>query len=152
MVWTLILNGSTGLIMVITFAFCIPDIDMALTPTYNFTYIDVFFNQTNSRAGASIMTAILTLMTLCATISAVATASRQLFAFARDNGLPWASFISRVRHTTFLRSFHICSPFFLLLIITTGTSRLGHPSQRRRNLMGDNMPPLARQPRQRRRL
>lgn len=98
MAWTLLLNGTTGLIMVITFAFCIPDLTTALTPTYNFTYIDVLYSSTQSHAGATIMTSIITLMTLCSTISNVATASRQMFAFARDHGLPFASFVSRVSH------------------------------------------------------
>lgn len=97
MLWTLILNGVTGLIMTITFAFCLGDITAALTPKYNFTYIDVFYNSTQSRAGATIMASLITLMTLCSTISNVATASRQMFAFARDSGLPFATFLSKVR-------------------------------------------------------
>ena len=82
--------------MVITFAFCIPDVDKAIYPTYVFTYIDVFYNSTQSRAAASVMAALITLMCLCSTISAVATASRQIFAFARDRGLPFSSFLCRV--------------------------------------------------------
>ncbi|KAK5687105.1 hypothetical protein LTS10_001242 [Elasticomyces elasticus] len=97
MVWTLILNGATGFIMVITFAFCITDIEAALAPSYYFTYIDVFYNATGSRAAASVMTALITLMCLCSTISNVATASRQMFAFARDRGLPFSDFLCRVR-------------------------------------------------------
>ncbi|TKA70810.1 hypothetical protein B0A55_07428 [Friedmanniomyces simplex] len=97
MVWTLILNGATGFIMVITFAFCITDVEAALAPSYYFTYIDTFYNATGSRAAASVMTALITLMCLCSTISNVATASRQMFAFARDRGLPFSNFLCRVR-------------------------------------------------------
>jgi amino acid transporter len=43
------------------------------------------------------MTCIITLLTLCSAISNVATASRQMFAFARDRGLPAADFLSYVR-------------------------------------------------------
>lgn len=96
MMWTLIINGITGFIMVITFAFAIPDIDSALAPTYNFTYIDTFYYATQSKAGASIMTALITLMCLCSTISNVATASRQMYAFARDRGLPFSKTLSHV--------------------------------------------------------
>ena len=79
-----ILNGTTGLIMVITFAFCLGDLEAAVTPKYAFAYIDMFYNSTRSRAAATMMTCLITLMCLCSTISNVATASRQMFAFARD--------------------------------------------------------------------
>ncbi|KAF7195180.1 putative amino-acid permease [Pseudocercospora fuligena] len=97
MVSTLILNGVTGLVMAITFAYCIGPIDAALTPAYNFAFIGTFYNATQSHAGATVMTCIITIITLCSAISNVATASRQMFAFARDNGLPFARFISYVR-------------------------------------------------------
>jgi len=97
MMWTLILNGTTGFIMTVTFAFCLGNLENALTPTYGFTYIDVFYNSTQSRAGATVMACIIILMALCSTISNVATASRQMFAFARDQGLPFSDFLSQVR-------------------------------------------------------
>ena len=86
--------------MVITFAFCIPNVEAALTPKYSFAYIDVFYNSTQNRAGASVMATLITLMSLCSTISNVATASRQMFAFARDRGLPYSSFLCKVRTQT----------------------------------------------------
>jgi len=96
MVWTLILSGLTGFLMVVTFAFAIPTIDAVLEPTYFFAYIDVFYNSTHSKAATTVMTALLTLMCLCSTISNVATASRQMFAFARDRGLPFGAFLCKV--------------------------------------------------------
>lgn len=96
MFWTLILNGTTGFIMTITFAFCITDLDAALAPAYEFAYIDIFYSATQNKAGATVMTCLITLMCLCSTISNVATASRQMFAFARDRGLPFSSFLCKV--------------------------------------------------------
>lgn len=80
----MVLNGTTGLVMAITFAFCIGDLEAALTPNYAFAYIDMFYNSTGSKAAATVMTCLITLMCLCSTISNIATASRQMFAFARD--------------------------------------------------------------------
>ncbi|KAM3420290.1 hypothetical protein BST61_g3575 [Cercospora zeina] len=97
MVSTLILNGITGLVMVITFAYCIGPIEAALQPQYNFAFIGTFYNATQSHAGATAMTCIITTLTLCSAISNVATASRQMFAFARDHGLPFASILSYVQ-------------------------------------------------------
>lgn len=75
-----------ALIMGATFVFCIGDINEVLeTPTYE-PFIQVFFNATQSYAGATVMTFIIMLMLTSACISEVATASRQLWSFARDNG------------------------------------------------------------------
>lgn len=95
MMWTLILNGVTGFVMVITFAFCIGDLEEAISPKYSYAYIDVFYTATNNKAGATVMACLITLMCLCSTISNVATASRQMFAFARDRGMPFSSFLCR---------------------------------------------------------
>lgn len=95
MMWTLILNGLTGLVMVITFAFCLVDLDEAITPKYSYAYIDVFYNATRNKAGATVMACLIILMCLCSTISNVATASRQMFAFARDRGMPFSNFLCR---------------------------------------------------------
>jgi len=97
MVWTLILNGTTGLIMVITFAYCLGPLDAAQKPAYGFAFIGTFYNATQSKAGTTIMTALITVLSLCSAISNVATGSRQLFAFARDNGLPFGRILSYVR-------------------------------------------------------
>lgn len=96
MMWTLILNGATGFVMVITFAFCIGNLTDAISPTYSYAYIDVFYNSTRSKAGATVMACLIILMCLCSTISNVATASRQMFAFARDRGLPFSDFLAHV--------------------------------------------------------
>jgi choline transport protein len=95
MMWTLILNGVTGFVMVITFAFCIGDLESAISPHYSYAYIDVFYTATNNKAGATVMSSLITLMCLCSTISNVATASRQMFAFARDRGMPCSDFLCR---------------------------------------------------------
>lgn len=93
MIWTLIVNGLTGFIMVITFAFSIGNLEGALAPTYDYAYLDAFYIATNNKAGATIMACLIILMCMCSTISNVATASRQMFAFARDKGMPFSKFL-----------------------------------------------------------
>jgi choline transport protein len=97
MIGAIVLNGTTGFIMTVTFAYCIGPLDAAIQPPYFFAFIGTFYNATGSRAGATVMTLIITLLTLCSAISNVATASRQMFAFARDRGLPASDFLSYVR-------------------------------------------------------
>lgn len=96
MMWTVIINGSLGYVMLITFCFCVGDVGTALSTPTGYPFIEVFYNATNSHAGTTIMTCILITLTVCGCISNVATASRQMFAFARDNGLPFSGFLAYV--------------------------------------------------------
>lgn len=97
MLWTLVMNGLSGLVMSITFAYCLGPLDDALMPKYGFAFIGTFYNATQSKAGTTVMTLIITILTLCSAIGNVATGSRQLFAFARDRGVPFARVWSYVR-------------------------------------------------------
>lgn len=97
MVWTLIINSITGLIMLITFSFCVYDIDEILESPTGFPFIPVLVHATQSVSGATGMISIMAILQACAGISNVATTSRQVYAFARDGGLPFASFFSKVR-------------------------------------------------------
>jgi choline transport protein len=65
------------------------------SPT-NEPFIQVFYNATQSYAGATIMASIIAIMLTSACISEVATASRQLWSFARDQGLPFSGWLSYV--------------------------------------------------------
>ena len=97
MVWTLALNGIAGFVMSITFAYCLGPLQTSITPPYFFAFIGTFYTATNSHAGATVMSCLITILTLCSAITNVATGSRQMFAFARDNGLPFSGFLSYVR-------------------------------------------------------
>ena len=96
MMWTVILNGALGYIMLITFCFCLGNVETALNSPTGYPFIEVFYNATNNHAGTTVMTCILIILTVCGCISNVATASRQMFAFARDNGLPFSPFLAYV--------------------------------------------------------
>jgi choline transport protein len=96
MVWTLALNGITGLIMIVTYAFCVGDIDEILASQTGFPFIQVLLNATNSVKATTGMTLLIMILQFCAAISNVATTSRQMYAFARDEGLPGSSFLSCV--------------------------------------------------------
>lgn len=96
MVWTLILNGSTGFVMIVTLAFCVGNIDQVLTSETGFPFIQVFLNATGSVGATTGMTIVITVMQFCAAISNVATTSRQVYSFARDKGLPFSDFFAQV--------------------------------------------------------
>lgn len=96
---SLFLNGVMGFIMLVTFCFCFGSLtsdDSALGSPTGYPYIQVFASVTNNNGAASAMSSILIILTVCGCISNVATASRQMYAFARDQGLPFSAFLSHV--------------------------------------------------------
>ncbi|KAF2102431.1 amino acid transporter-like protein [Rhizodiscina lignyota] len=94
--WSTVLNGLMAFIMGTTFVFCLGNLDDVLaTPTYE-PFLAVFYNATNSLSGTNTMAAIIVIMLIFACISEVATASRQLWSFARDRGVPFSGWLSHV--------------------------------------------------------
>lgn len=93
----MVISIISGFVMVLTFCFSIGDIESALSSPTGQPYIQVFFNATGSHSGTTVMTVVITFMTFCNTVNNVASASRQLYAFARDRGLPYSSFLREVR-------------------------------------------------------
>ena len=86
LVWAVAGNAVLLLVVGITYIFCIGDLDSVLgTATYQ-PVIQVFYNTTQSHAGATIMTLVVIIVLLSACVGQVATASRQMWSFARDRG------------------------------------------------------------------
>ena len=121
---TAVLNGVLGFVMLITFCFCIQDLDAALSAPTGFPFIYIFYNATQSYAGTSIMACILIFMYTFGVIGTVATCSRQIFAFARDKGLPFSGFLCYVRLSLLSISRYISK------LTSPGQTRQGHSSQR----------------------
>lgn len=96
MMWTWFGNGLMGWIMAITFCYCVGDtVSILMTPT-GVPMLQVFLNTTGSVAGANGLTAMLLIIGIFACVAVIAANSRQLFAFARDNGVPFSKFFSTV--------------------------------------------------------
>ena len=95
--------------MVITFLFCIGDMQKALASPTGYDFLYVFENGTLSKGGATAMASLILVMGLAATFGLLASASRQTWAFARDNGLPFSKYISRVK--PILASFEVVLMF-----------------------------------------
>ena len=100
MMWTWLGNGLMGWIMAITFCFCIGDTMSILLTPLGAQQVQVFLNTTGSAAGATGLTCIMLVIGVFACVAVMATNSRQLFAFARDNGVPFSSTFSKVRYVS----------------------------------------------------
>jgi amino acid transporter len=90
------MNGLTGFAMLVTILYCIGDINLALSTPAGYPFIDFFTQATRSVAGGTAISSLIVTMFAFCTISSLATASRQLWAFSRDNAVPNAHFLSYV--------------------------------------------------------
>lgn len=93
--WSYIGNGAMAIILLITYLFSIPSIDDALADPSGYPFIYVFKNAV-STSGVNALTILVLILIIAANISFNASTARQTFAFARDNGLPFSRWLSRV--------------------------------------------------------
>lgn len=96
-IWSIVVNGALAFIMAITLIFTLGDVDNLLGSVTRQPFIQQYYNATKSYGGTNAMVAVVVIMLTASCISEVATASRQIWAFARDRGLPGSVWISRVR-------------------------------------------------------
>jgi choline transport protein len=94
--------------MLIAIVYCIGDISAALTTPTGFPFIEILTQASRSTTGGTALSACLVLMFCCASLTIVATASRQLWAFARDRAVPNASAIGSVNKTMKVPLVSIC--------------------------------------------
>lgn len=118
-----VVNGGLGWVMIITLCFCLGDLQSVLSSPTGMPFIQVFLNATNSTAAATAMTVFVLIPMIVSNLTAVSTASRQCFAFARDSGLPFSHWLSRVSREVPFNA--IIVTFFttsLLSLINIGSS------------------------------
>ena len=96
MILTTLINGAMGWIIIITFSMVLGNLDDVISSPTGQPYIQVFYNVTQSYAGASVLSALVIVMAMFCNLSITATASRQLFAFARDQGVPFARWFAYI--------------------------------------------------------
>ncbi len=95
--WSIVVNGAFGWVMIITFAFTAGNPLYIVDSKTGYPFIQGFYNATGSKIGTSVMVAIIIINTTSSVISTLATVSRQLWSFGRDRGLPCSSFLAHVR-------------------------------------------------------
>ncbi|KAF2198016.1 amino acid transporter [Delitschia confertaspora ATCC 74209] len=97
MIATAIVNGSMGFIMLVTFCMMLGNVEDILATKTGQPFIQMFYNVTGSKGKASAMTCIMIVMATFGCVTNVATSSRQVWAFARDQGLPFSRWLAHVR-------------------------------------------------------
>lgn len=97
MMWATFFNGMFGIAMMITFVFCGGALDSVLDSATGVPVLQAVYNATGSIGGTVVMGVLLVILTFFAAVSVTASSSRQIWAFARDKGLPFSAWIEYVR-------------------------------------------------------
>lgn len=77
--------------------FTIGDVDSVLDTPLGAPWVQIVQNATNSYAASMTFALVVGLLFTCCLINNVTTASRQLWSFARDGGVPFGPFFAKVR-------------------------------------------------------
>lgn len=97
MLWSITFSGVVGLAMYIALLFSISDLDAALSTSFTYPFIQILLDALNSVAGTAVMLMIMIIIDMALVMSCVAAASRMLWSFARDKGVPGWQWLRQVR-------------------------------------------------------
>jgi amino acid transporter len=96
----MLINGAVGFAMMVTILYCLGDVETVLGTKTGFPFIQIFFDSVQSYAGATVMTTVVLILTWGCATGITTTASRMTWSFARDRGLPFSKYLSRVSPKT----------------------------------------------------
>ncbi|BFZ60328.1 hypothetical protein YB2330_001364 [Saitoella coloradoensis] len=96
MVLAVVIGLVTGLMFLIALLFALTDVDAVISGTAG-PLLSIFYQATNNKAGAICLDMFPIVCMAFATTGILTTSSRMTYAFARDGGLPFSRFFSRVQ-------------------------------------------------------
>ncbi|CAI6096297.1 unnamed protein product [Clonostachys chloroleuca] len=118
MVGSVSANGLMGLIYGTMLLFSTGPLEELLATPTGFPFMQIYLDVTKSHVGASIMSCMITLTAIAATVAGVTSTSRTLWAFARDKATPFHGLLSQVN-----KSHHI--PIASIVLVTVLQMVLG---------------------------
>ncbi|KAF2151847.1 amino acid transporter [Myriangium duriaei CBS 260.36] len=125
-VYSYLLNGILGFSILIIYLFSLSNVEEALgspAGSLGFPYMQVFVSATRSNGFGAALASLVVAIGFSGGTTLFASTSRQTFAFARDNGLPFSSWLSYVnpKYLVPTRSIFVTWNFTVLL----GLIRIG---------------------------
>ena len=96
MVTSIFINGLLAFGMLIAVLFYLGDFSPESQSPTGFPFIAILANGTRSNGAATTMVSIIVVLEFCSSVAALAAASRMMWSFARDHGLPGWRVLSQV--------------------------------------------------------
>ncbi|QSZ36871.1 hypothetical protein DSL72_006754 [Monilinia vaccinii-corymbosi] len=126
LVYTVVINGSLAFAMGIALMFCLSDVTAALEAqtTMFYPFLEIFYSSVQSTTGACLMAGIVLVLAVASSVGVYASASRMLWSFSRDRGLPFDRYLVKLSKNS-LPVVSICVTLgitMLLSLIALGSS------------------------------
>ena len=93
---SMLINGFAGFGMTLAVLFCSGSLEQLLETKFPFPFMIILYNATTSLAATSVMSSVIIILGGCATVGVLASASRVIWSFARDRGIPGWKILSKV--------------------------------------------------------
>ncbi|KAJ8123102.1 hypothetical protein ONZ43_g868 [Nemania bipapillata] len=96
---TIMINGVLAFAALVGFLFCVSDLEAAVEASSRvyYPFLEVFQSSVGSTLGACIMASILFVLGFASSVSLYAAASRMMWSFSRDRGIPLSHLLVKVR-------------------------------------------------------
>jgi amino acid transporter len=91
-----VLGAVTGFAFLLTLCFCIGNIDQTAKTSTGVPVIQIIYDSTNNTAATCILCSMMSVIFIVAGLNLLAEGSRAVYAFSRDNGLPFSKFFRKV--------------------------------------------------------
>lgn len=96
MVGSVVANGIIGFVYCLILLFSLGDLTSLLETPTGFPFMQLYYNVTNSAAGATVMSLIICLIATAANAAGLTSTSRTFWAFARDDAVPLSKYLAHV--------------------------------------------------------
>ncbi|KAL7268833.1 hypothetical protein RUND412_008523 [Rhizina undulata] len=117
MIYAVLIGTATGFTLLTSLLFCMGDLEQVISSPHG-PLLEIFYNATGSRVIAVCLDMFPLLCLVFATTGIMTTASRMVYAFARDNGLPFSPQLSKIHPT-------LSTPLNALILTTTSVLLIG---------------------------
>ncbi|KAI8955179.1 putative GABA permease [Xylaria longipes] len=114
----LAINGTLGFAMMVATLYALGDIDVALAENPQYPFMSVFRHAVGSTAGATVMSALVVVMSFSATTGCLASTSRIYWAFARDRALPGWKVLKKISPRTSIPEYAVMVTVFIAIILS----------------------------------
>ncbi|OAQ65313.1 choline transport protein [Pochonia chlamydosporia 170] len=96
LIYAIMVGGVTGTIFILAILFCFNDPEAILGTATGMPIVEMIYRATNSRAGTTVLSLMLAVCFVNGSNASITSASRLLFAMARDRGVVFHKFFSHI--------------------------------------------------------
>lgn len=120
LLYSILVNGSLGFVMVIVMMIFMGDMMAALAAQQTMFYsaLEIFLQGVKSTAGASLMASVVLVLAFACSVGSYATASRMLWSFSRDKGMPFHNQLARLTTKTVLPITAVLATLIITILLS----------------------------------